>query len=474
MNPTTTTGNDRLPFDVLTEIFPYYASQETPQYPTETLLLVCKSWHVAALAKHSVWSQFRIHIGHHARYNMLPNRTKTRLKRSGDVSPLDIELRNLVNADAPNFTEDFEDRILDTPPTVICTARFDQTGKETLSCNCEVFAYEHIIHQLYILAGLYGHYCRRWRSLLLVPSSLDFLEEQKLTDGDERLAYVLSYPTPKLVSLSIHHFIDADIPRFPLFLHTPVLTHLALDNCLIDILPNAEKLEFLGVSWTHHLAIDHWDRNGVWHRRDQEGVWQYTSMRCLKILKLNLPMRTLLRPSELPELRTLVLRGSRFPLEKEDMSASIPHLSHLSLGIGNMMLPFSLETTIPESLKRVKTLNVWYNGPFPSAWSLEQMPIHLVEVLRLTYSLESLEGDARMLGVVLKLIADPPEPASDSRILGNQEVIFRVNPGGSSWKLDPSSVREDVIELANRLEVMSPDNSWKSILREMELEIVPA
>lgn len=64
MDPTTTTRNDRLSFDVLTEIFPYYAAQETPQYPTETLLLVCKSWHVAALAKHSVWGHFRMHIGH--------------------------------------------------------------------------------------------------------------------------------------------------------------------------------------------------------------------------------------------------------------------------------------------------------------------------------------------------------------------------------------------------------------------------
>jgi F-box-like len=56
--------NDRLPLDVLEEIFLFYQVHEDVFYPLEMLLLVCKVWSMAALGCRSLWSNFKIHISH--------------------------------------------------------------------------------------------------------------------------------------------------------------------------------------------------------------------------------------------------------------------------------------------------------------------------------------------------------------------------------------------------------------------------
>ena len=49
LEQTPSSMNDRLPFDVLFEIFDYYADNATVYHPLETLLLVCKSWSEATV-----------------------------------------------------------------------------------------------------------------------------------------------------------------------------------------------------------------------------------------------------------------------------------------------------------------------------------------------------------------------------------------------------------------------------------------
>ncbi|KIM26816.1 hypothetical protein M408DRAFT_330409 [Serendipita vermifera MAFF 305830] len=85
---------------------------------------------------------------------------------------------------------------------------------------------------------------------------------------------------------------------------------------------------------------------------------------------------------------------------------------------------------------------------------------------------ELLEGDMNMLGVVLKLMVDPPAPVSDSQLFGSRDISFRVSPGGSSGKLASPSTREDVVELASRLGVISPDKRWRWILGQLELKVL--
>ncbi|KIM26809.1 hypothetical protein M408DRAFT_312158 [Serendipita vermifera MAFF 305830] len=437
MDPTLTIGNDKLPFDVLTEIFPYYATEEVPTYPIETLLLVCKSWHVAALADCSLWGHHRIHIEHRSDTGMLLRRAERRLERSKGLGLMDIELRNVVDANAPKFTEDFEDRILDIKPTVNCPKRltwFNKRMIKTMSCACEFNAYESVVSLLTFLAGPGGKYCRRWRSLVLVPSSLHYLnDEDFMQDREGRIGRVLRYPMPKLISVSIHYFRDVHKPEFPLLAHAQSLTHLALNNCMVYTLPNAENLEFFGISLDHHLITKHWVKKEVWR----------TSMPRLKVLKVNSRDISLPCPESYPELRTLNLRGVMFPMDKEHTNDSLPHLTHLSLGIGNMTILHNLETSISESLKRVKSLRI----------CLDRLPLQLAGLLQVMSGLELVEGDRQMMGVVLKLIADLPALLPDSQIFSHQEVSFRLGPGGPSWKLSFPVVREDIVELASRMEV---------------------
>lgn len=86
--------------------------------------------------------------------------------------------------------------------------------------------------------------------------------------------------------------------------------------------------------------------------------------------------------------------------------------------------------------------------------------------------LELVEGDRQMMGVVLKLIADLPALLPDSQIFSHQEVSFRLGPGGPSWKLSFPVFREDIVELASRMEVISPDKRWGWTLREMESDLL--
>jgi hypothetical protein len=51
----------QLPFDILSQVFEEYLAQETPAYPVETLLRVCRSWSQAALHCARLWSTFNMH-----------------------------------------------------------------------------------------------------------------------------------------------------------------------------------------------------------------------------------------------------------------------------------------------------------------------------------------------------------------------------------------------------------------------------
>ncbi|KIM26817.1 hypothetical protein M408DRAFT_178000 [Serendipita vermifera MAFF 305830] len=458
MNPTTTTRNGKLPLDVLTEIFPHYAAEETPQHPTETLLPICKSWHVAALAKHSIWGQFAIQIGHGSDTEMILRRTETRLKRSGDVSPMDIKLRNIVDIDpnAPKIMEVFEDHQPRPTPAAKCPTMVDKKSRWKKSCTCERSAYECVENILILLAGLDGRHCARWRSLILSPrTSQQHVRSDIGIVGDGRIAQMLLYPMPRLISLSMHTFMDKFSSGEQIFPHVPSLTHVVLSDCMISKIPNAKNLVLLGISFKSLII------SGAWYK---EQVWR-TSMPRLKVLKLNCPRFPLSCPENFPQLRTLELRGERFPMYEAYTYTPLLHLSHLSLGIEGTLLLESLETSIPESLKHVKSLRLWYGGRFLFMNSSDDILLQLVRFLRLMSGLELLEGDIIMLSIVIKLIADPPESVSDLQLFGGQEISFRLSPGGPLWKLPSPSAQEDVAELASRLGVIGLQKSWRWVLK---------
>ena len=141
MDPTSSNQNERLPFDVLGDIFMFYAQQETIDCPIETLLLVCKSWHTAALGHRALWGQFRIHIGHRPPTHQLLVGVMRRLERSGGTVPLDIELRDLLGRCASPFMEDFEYQEVDQSSSLICPPKIDTETGRNLPCDCAMAAY---------------------------------------------------------------------------------------------------------------------------------------------------------------------------------------------------------------------------------------------------------------------------------------------------------------------------------------------
>jgi hypothetical protein len=56
--------NDRLPFDILAEIFDHYGEEESLSYPLETLLLVCRTWNEAASSHRGLWGRIKIELNH--------------------------------------------------------------------------------------------------------------------------------------------------------------------------------------------------------------------------------------------------------------------------------------------------------------------------------------------------------------------------------------------------------------------------
>lgn len=218
---------------------------------------------------------------------------------------MDIELRNILDANAPNFTEDFEDRTLSITSTVTCPRRFDERTRKTVPCTCASDACDSVASLLTFLAGPDGKHCGRCISLVLAPSSTQYLDQRAvMNDREGQIARVLRYPMPKLIALSIHCFINKEDYRseFPFLKYAPLLTHLALNNCIIYMLPNAANLEFLGISWTHYRSSYHWGEKGVWP----------TLMPRLKVLKLNFPGLSLQCPKRFPELQTFDVRGYNF------------------------------------------------------------------------------------------------------------------------------------------------------------------
>lgn len=148
-----TTGKkaiDRLPFDVLGEIFSYYPNEETIEHPLETLLLVCKPWNFVALGHRQLWARIDVKVGHYPSGQFWRHHLPLRLARSGESTPLDIALRpGFSPAGAwPSFDEVEACRQL-----------------HNFECTCRASAQFTLLELVKIIAGDHGQTCRRWRHI---------------------------------------------------------------------------------------------------------------------------------------------------------------------------------------------------------------------------------------------------------------------------------------------------------------------
>lgn len=150
--------NSILPLEILFIVFSFYTEHETPTYPLETLLLVCRFWRDAALRHRNIWSTFKIMITSPTSAVRWIDKISRRLKLSGPNSPIYFELR--ISRDAKPVTSDFNKLISS-------------------------------------ISGVDGALCARWKEFELEPPFL--------SDYDIIMDY-FSYPTPILSSLKLHSF----------------------------------------------------------------------------------------------------------------------------------------------------------------------------------------------------------------------------------------------------------------------------
>lgn len=150
---------NRLPFDILEEIFKNYLLEETPDHPVETLLLICKSWLQAALESTRLWSTFRINRNPDFWVSCIPRR----LARGRKDALLDIYIR--VTSPSNSKKEWYE------------------VEPEYLSI-------------LQSLTGSHGEVARRWHTFSLIDQYKALREGQKIGN-------CLSFSTPHLESFQL-------------------------------------------------------------------------------------------------------------------------------------------------------------------------------------------------------------------------------------------------------------------------------
>jgi hypothetical protein len=89
--------NSRLPADVLHLIFTEYVKEETPEYPLESLLLVCRFWTASALECRSIWARFNIVIEIISTVQNWLRIIPRRLARSGSSSPITLMVYSAIH-----------------------------------------------------------------------------------------------------------------------------------------------------------------------------------------------------------------------------------------------------------------------------------------------------------------------------------------------------------------------------------------
>ncbi|KIM24355.1 hypothetical protein M408DRAFT_331858 [Serendipita vermifera MAFF 305830] len=158
-----------LPSDILYIVLEEYVLEETPGYPVETLLLVCKSWMQAALNLPRLWSTFKMRVND---FKFWRNCISRRLGRCPNNTLVDIHI-------------------------TLSGPRWPGMTKEDISN-----LYNDI---LALLAGPKGEVARRWRSF----TAWDPYDEY----GFEDRSRFFIFPTPFLQTFKVHGF-----STFPPFL----------------------------------------------------------------------------------------------------------------------------------------------------------------------------------------------------------------------------------------------------------------
>ncbi|KAG8828430.1 hypothetical protein FRC19_006528 [Serendipita sp. 401] len=262
-----TIGNERLPFDVLVQVFRYYQLNESPFTPVETLLLVCKAWNKAASDYPPIWSRYNINIDKKIVSELWLLRIPLRLSRSGLKTPLHIDIQIFLS-------------------------------KWYLASTW-------VISLLEILAGENGALCAKWKSLRFC----DYSQVCFSMENGEHALKAFTYPMPLLTSLKIFSVnMSAGVVIFP---YLPSLTSVCIYNSEISNYPDM----------SHATRIE---LSNVCYRGEIDELIRVPEVQELRLCS---NIRSIRHPREYKNLQTLDLQMYRQISDLEEVS--MPSLSTL-------------------------------------------------------------------------------------------------------------------------------------------------
>jgi hypothetical protein len=409
--------NDRLSFDVLSEIFDCYAEEETIYHPLETLLLVCKSWSEAALSHRLLWARLKIYIGHAPSQKMWLTRLPRRLERSGETTPLEIDLRVISRSDQRPNTENCNHR------------RFMNPG-----CNCIALASITIESLLIILAGADGELCKRWRSLCL--RSISSLHT----------SIPLSHPTPILTVLRYER--------------------VSITEGIWPVLPALPSLHTLHVIGSRRLPLPKFDSirelvlDSEWMPLPAGFADLHTATKLERLaIRVNRPV-TYRFPDRLPNLEFLSLEGRQMPTNIATFQA--PNLLRLSLNSDKASTyRLIIDSSLPFSNLRELRL-VWIDNNY--SYGLKQFLAFTEHLLVRCTSLARIEGNGEALTIIVRLLwGKNGEMGSYVEKMAGKAVTYWSSDTNMQITIDRPDSEDDLMALVYRLGLVEPQTHREAV-----------
>lgn len=415
----------KLPIDILSIIFQECLEEDSPEYPMEIFLAVCRGWREAALLLPCIWSIYNIEIGSSADLKFWTAFIPRRLSRCNPDTLLDIEV--------------IEKRSYDGS-----WSRANITASDIALGNSLLLS----------LAGEQGEIAQRWRSFIYNDYTL-FIDHKTI------FSRVLSFPTPKLEIFEAYH-VESAVPILP---ETPALRHFHINTWKCPSFPDLRNATDMSLSGPVSI--------------DGRAISLATQLRHLVVELGNLYAYDIF--GNFPELKTLHWIGYTIMTDRytqlqrcliQDFSA--PNLEEVKLlfGRGIDYITFiQCPGIYPEKLKRACI-----------GWKYrveDDIYDHLEGIEQFLRSVKSLkvleiEGDAAA-AVVLKLLCDNCDdlfcqsPPLQLRLLSREELIHEAELGQGEDERRASINRftEDMEEFGT-LQGCLADSDWDEIIEHID------
>jgi len=424
MDPTTIGA--RFPFDVLGVIFDFYLDEEAVDFPLETMLLVCRSWNEAALGHRNLWARLKIYLGHFPTSEVWTMRLPRRLERAGDSTPLEIDLRSIL--DSPNSPQgvrtDFDQ----------CNRLYSNVFGD-LTCSWVHTARRTAKELLIMLTGSQGELCHRWKSLYLgLSPHID-------------LGKGLAYPTPNLKALWL------ELPFIPLS---------------IAILPSIPKLKTFEVFRPYSLPLPkienvrHLVILDLSRVIDLSNLKTATNVETLTIGTREMSPTTSIPyslPQPLPRLSSMSFIGNSIPSSLNEIQA--PNIRRLSL---KSTYPTTLKAIVASSLPLCDLQELHLTWTDPHLW-VNELRTTTSDLLLSCISLTHIEGDMSSLSVIVKWYWEDctTRRGEKGHIIG-KTLNFWSNDMKKGVSVTRPEGKSELEGVALSLGLIPPSISWEIIL----------